>query len=289
MVELVGSAFDAAYPALAEYFRSMLARNWIESERRPAKRPGAFCTHSALNCQQRVFMTFSGTLGNATTLAHEVGHAWHSHLMRDMRPWAGIYPMTLAETASTFAEHLLAEGIYGNEQIPEQERLLMLDEQLTSAAVFLLDITTRFEFEKSFYDMRRKGEIPVSELKHLMVDVQKRVFGDALLDDGADPYFWASKLHFYITGTTFYNFPYTFGFLLARALAGMFKTDRKSFLPQYEDFLRLTGSAGVEAVVRQSLGVDIGRSGFWEKAIQGLSEPLHRYGKWIEAFGPESE
>ena len=126
-IEMVAAAFERGYPDLAAYFRTMLQHRWIESEKRPGKRPGAYCTDSPMTGEQRVFMTFSGALGNITTLAHEVGHAWHSHLLRDMRPLAQHYPMTLAETASIFAESLLAEGIYGDPGTRETEKLLMLD------------------------------------------------------------------------------------------------------------------------------------------------------------------
>lgn len=282
--DLVATAFDTAYPALAEYFVSMLNRRWIESEQRPAKRPGAFCTDSALNRQQRVFMTFNGTLGNITTLAHEVGHAWHSHLMRAMRPWAARYPMTLAETASIFAEHILAEGIYLGDRISEGEKLLMLDADLGSAAVMLLDITTRFEFEKTLYERRRAGELTVSELNALMIETQHRIYGNTLMEDGADPYFWASKLHFYITGTTFYNFPYTFGFLLARALSDMFQKNGRAFFGRYEEFLKSTGSGTVEDVLLRCLAVDIREPAFWENAIRSLNEPLQRYKTWMDQY-----
>ena len=274
---MVSGAFGGAYPDLDTYFRSMIAQSWIESEARPGKRPGAFCTASPLTGEQRVFMTFSGSLGNVTTLAHEVGHAWHDHLMGGMRTFARQYPMTLAETASIFAEQMLAEGIYRDDGIKDTHKLLMLDADLCSAAVMLLDITVRYEFEKAFYEERAEGEVPVSRLKELMVSTQQRVFGDALLEDGADPYFWASKLHFYITGVSFYNFPYTVGFLLARALIGRFRKEGKDFLPRYEDFLRLAGSGTVEQVTRRSLEVDVTRPEFWQESIRSLEAPLAKY------------
>ena len=110
---MVGRAFRQVYPGLADYFRQALEQRWIESPRSgPGKRPGAFCTGSELTGEQRVYMTFAGALRDASTLAHEVGHAWHGSLMRDLRPMARGYPMTLAETASVFAEQILAEGIW---------------------------------------------------------------------------------------------------------------------------------------------------------------------------------
>lgn len=276
-VAMVDSAFVAAYPALADYYKSFLAQRWLESEVRPGKRPGAFCTGSEFNKEQRVFMTFNGALGDVSTMAHEVGHAWHSHLLKDMRPVAQQYPMTLAETASIFAEHILAEGVYRDESISDAQKLLMLDSDLCGAAVLLLDITVRFEFEKAFHEERQNSEVSVSRLKELMVETQRRVWGDALEADGIDPLFWASKLHFYITGVTFYNFPYTFGFLLARSLFTLFKQEDAAFLPKYEEFLRLTGSDVVEGVIKRSLGANAADPEFWAQSVKGLEEPLKLY------------
>ncbi len=274
---LVGRAFRRVYPALADYFQQALDRRWIESQMRPGKRPGAFCTGSELTGQQRLFMTFAGALRDASTLAHETGHAWHGWLMRDLRPMARGYPMTLAETASVFAEKILAEGVAADPGLPDAQKLSMLDGELCDAAIMLLDITVRYEFERAFHDERASGEVGVSRLGKLMVAAQRRVWADALLPDGADPWFWASKLHFYITGTTFYNFPYTFGFLLAMALVRRFRQNGPSFLPDYERFLRLAGRGSAEEVVRQAIGEDIRRPEFWAGGILALEEPLTRY------------
>ena len=274
---MVGRSFRRVYPGLADYFDRALEQRWIESEKRGGKRPGAFCTGSDVSNEQRVYMTYGGVLRDVSTLAHEVGHAWHGWLMRDLRPMARGYPMTLAETASVFAEQILAEGVADDPGISDTQKLLSLDGGLCDAAIMLLDITVRYEFERAFHDERASGEVGVSRLKELMVEAQRRVWADALLPGGEDPWFWASKLHFYITGTTFYNFPYTFGFLLAMALVARFRAKGAAFLPDYERFLRLTGSGSAEEVVKQALGRDIRSQEFWAEGIQALEEPLARY------------
>jgi oligoendopeptidase F len=185
--------------------------------------------------------------------------------------------MTLAETASIFAEHILAEGVYTHPEIGDDQKRAMLDEDLSGMAVLLLDITTRFEFESAVYTERAAGELSVSRLKQLMVDAQRAVYGDALAVDGEDPYFWASKLHFYISELSFYNFPYTFGYLLARFLIARFRNEGPAFLPRYEAFLKASGSATVERVVGDTLGEDIGRPEFWQTAIDGLMPDLTRF------------
>ncbi|MBU1024300.1 M3 family oligoendopeptidase [bacterium] len=274
---MVGKSFATVYPALSEYYGSFLNDRWIESEKRGGKRPGAFCTGSHLTGEQRVYMTFNGALGDVTTLAHEVGHAWHGHLLKKLRPIARRYPMTLAETASIFAEHILAEGIYKDDSIDDSGKLLMLDADVCNAAVLLLDITVRFEFEKAFHEERMKGEVSVSRLKELMIEKQREIWGDAMAEGSEDEMFWASKLHFYITQVTFYNFPYTFGFLLARTLYNLFQKEGESFLARYEEFLMLTGSDTVENVAKRSIGVDLTDPGFWAAGIKSVEEPLKLY------------
>jgi len=273
----VKRAFSEVYPNLADYYGSFLSNRWMESESRPGKRPGAFCTGSHLTGEQRVYMTFNGTLSDVKTMAHEIGHAFHSHILKEQRPTARHYPMTLAETASIFGEHILAEGIYADDSVSADQKLLMLDTDLCGAATLILDITTRFEFEKKFHEERMNGEVSVARLKELMVETQREVFGDALTEGGEDPMFWASKLHFYITGVSFYNFPYTFGFLLARALYSMLKKEGPSFLPKYEAFLGMTGSATVEEVAMQTLGADTTKPEFWTESIRSLQGPIEQY------------
>jgi oligoendopeptidase F len=167
--------------------------------------------------------------------------------------------------------------------VSDAQKAMMLDVEVGHGAIYLLDIPVRYEFEKALYEECKNGELSVSRLKQLMVETQRRILGDVLESGGEDPYFWTSKLHFYITGITFYNFPYTFGFLLSRGLYAMFKKEGTSFLRKYEEFLRLTGSDTAENVVRRSLGRDLEHPEFWTEAIRSLEEPL----KQLEALLPK--
>ncbi|NKB66289.1 MAG: hypothetical protein GKR89_04440 [Candidatus Latescibacteria bacterium] len=280
---MVADSFRAAYPLLGQFVQETYAKDWIEWEPRPGKRPGAFCTGSLLTRESRIFMTYNQSLGGVQTLAHEVGHAFHSYIMRDLRPYARLYPMTLAEAASTFAEMVLAEGILADPSVKPRQKAAILDMEIGHGAAFLLDIPVRYEFEKAFYEERANGEVGVTRLRELMAENQRRLFGPVLEEGGEDPYFWASKLHFYITGVTFYNFPYTFGFLLSRGLFAQFKKEGPDFLGRYEDFLRYTGSGTAEEVARQTIGCDLEATDFWIQAIDTLEAPLDQ----LEALLPQ--
>lgn len=275
----VEKAFSAAYPHLGSYFRDMLAQRWIEAQPRAGKRPGAFCTGSQLRHEERIYMTFHGTVHDMVTLAHEAGHAWHSCVLRPARSYAASYPMTLAETASNFGEMILLGGLMNDPGITEATKAYLLDQEMLRAHSYLVNIPMRYEFEKAFYTERASGEVSVSRLSEFMSEAQRKLYGDTLLEDGTDPMFWASKMHFFISGISFYNFPYVFGYLLSQALFARFKVEGAAFLPRYESFLSMTGSATCEEVVKQTLGEDLTKPEFWATALKAMAPSLEAYEK----------
>lgn len=275
-VEMVRGAFGAAYPALQAFFERAIERRWVDHTPRPGKQPGAWCTSSPVIQQSRVFMTYAASMSDVSTLAHEIGHGFHAHTMRDVRPLLRSYPMTLAESASTFAELILNESLLRDERLSDGQRAALLGAALGDAAIFLLDITTRFRFERALYQRRASGELSADELGALMVQTQREVFGDALDPDGVDPLFWASKLHFFITSVSFYNFPYAFGYLLSRGMRAMHAREGEAFLPRYERFLQRSGSDWAHRVAKETLGVDLEQPDFWRDAIRSLAGPLEQ-------------
>ncbi|MEN8160574.1 MAG: M3 family oligoendopeptidase [Myxococcota bacterium] len=275
--EQVAAAFRELSGELADFAEHAFARRWIDYRPRDGKRPGGFCSSSSVIGESRIFMTYRDTLGDVSTLAHELGHAFHSWVMRDMRPWSRRYPMTLAETASTFAEQLVTDAVLAREDVPAEARATMLDARAQDGATFLLNIPTRFDFERAFYEERREGEVGVDRLKELMLDAQRAVYGDALDPEQLDPWFWASKLHFYISGLSFYNFPYTFGYLFSMGLFARARREGPDFVPRYEALLRETGSATAEEVARNALGIELGGPEFWNESIDLVEAAVDRF------------
>ena len=273
----VERSFASVYPKLGVYFRELLHRRWVEAQPRPGKRPGAFCSGSVLRHEERVYMTWHNTMHDMVTLAHESGHAWHSSVLRPARPLAANYPMTLAETASNFAEMILLDGLQSDPALQPAMKAYLLDQEMVRAHAYLINIPMRYEFEQKFYEERKQGEISITRFRQLMVAAQRQLYGDTLLPDGEDPMFWASKMHFFISGVSFYNFPYVFGYLLSQALFARFKAEGAAFLPRYEAFLAATGSATCEEVARQTLGADLTSPKFWATGIQALESSIKAY------------
>ncbi|WP_028560639.1 M3 family oligoendopeptidase [Paenibacillus pinihumi] len=257
--------FRAFNPDLAEFSEKAFREGWIEVEDRSGKRPGGFCTSFPKSRQTRIFMTYSGTASNIATLAHELGHAYHQYLMDDLPPLAQDYAMNVAETASTFAEMIVADSALQMATEP-QEKLAMLEDKLGRSVAFFMDIHARFVFETGFYEKRRSGMLSVEELSTLMEDAQAKAFGDIL--GRKHPEFWASKLHFYLTGVPFYNFPYTFGFLFSSGIYARALAEGQGFAQRYVDLLRDTGRMNVEDLAYKHLGVKLDDTSFWSEAVK---------------------
>ncbi|PEZ83363.1 M3 family oligoendopeptidase [Bacillus sp. AFS017274] len=259
---------------LANFTQKAFEDSWIEAEDRPGKRPGGFCTGFPLNKQSRIFMTYSGTPSNVSTLAHELGHAFHSYAMRDIHPLNRSYAMNVAETASTFAEMVVADAAV-KEAASEEEKLVLLEDKIQRSVALLMNIHARYLFETRFYDERKQGYVSAERLNELMVDAQKEAYGDALSD--YNPTFWASKLHFYITGVPFYNFPYTFGYLFSLGIYANALKEPAGFEEKYIALLKDTGSMKVEDLAEKHLGVDLKTRDFWEEAVNACMEDVEEF------------
>ncbi|KWW14006.1 MULTISPECIES: M3 family oligoendopeptidase [Peribacillus] len=259
---------------LASFTQKAFDDSWIEAEDRPGKRPGGFCTGFPLSKQSRIFMTYSGTPSNVSTLAHELGHAFHSYAMRDIHPLNRSYAMNVAETASTFAEMVVSDAAV-KEAGSEEEKLVQLEDKIQRSVALLMNIHARFLFETKFYEERKQGYVSAERLNELMLDAQKDAYGDALSD--YHPTFWASKLHFYITGVPFYNFPYTFGYLFSLGIYANALKEPAGFEEKYIALLKDTGSMKVEDLAKKHLGVDLTTRDFWEEAVLACMDDVEEF------------
>ena len=262
--EFILKQFGKFGPELEKFSRKAFEDEWIEAEDRPNKRPGGFCTGMPLSEQSRIFMTYSGTMSNVATLAHELGHAFHSHVLRPVHWMNRQYAMGVAETASTFAEMIVADAAV-KEATSADEKLALLEDKIQRSVAFFMNIHARFLFETRFYEERKKGIVAASRLNTLMEEAQREAFGDGLGE--VHPHFWASKLHFYISRVPFYNFPYTFGYLFSLSIYAKAIEEGSRFEEKYIALLQDTAIMSVEDLAMKHLGEDITQHAFWEKGI----------------------
>ena len=272
--DFVVEQFHRLSPRMAGFARLALESRWVEAEDRPGKRPGGYCTSLPVSRQSRVFMTFSGTSDGASTLAHELGHAYHNHVQWDLPIMARGFTLSTAETASTFAELVVSRAAISRAR-SQEEKLALLDEAMRDAATMFMNIHARFLFEQRFYDARKQRPLSVDQLNEMMVQAQKDAFRDGLA--GYHPQFWASKAHFYGSGTPFYNFPYTFGFLLSAGIYARALEAGPEFEESYVGLLRDTGRMTTEDLALRHLGADLTKPDFWLDAVDLVMAALPEF------------
>jgi oligoendopeptidase F len=228
-------------------------------------------------------MTFGRTFGGVSTLAHELGHAYHAWLLRELPYFATSYPMTLAETASTFCENLVMDGALTT--ATGDHRLSLLGKIGDEAVTMLMNLRARFLFETAFFENRRKQPLTADELSELMVVAQREAYKNGLAENGYHRLFWASKLHFYITNMPFYNFPYVFGYLFSSGLSARASVEGNSFAATYAKMLGDSGMMTCEELALRYLGEDITQTAFWENAVDKVLQVVPLFVEAAKASG----
>ncbi len=272
--QLIVEQFSLFSRDLAEFATLAFQQHWIEAEDRPGKRPGGFCTSFPMSKETRIFMTYAGTASNVSTLAHELGHAYHQHVMNDLPHLAQDYAMNVAETASTFAELIVADATVRAART-EQERITLLEDKIQRSVAFFMNIHARFLFENEFYHKREEGLVSAKQLNEMMIRAQKEAYCNELSE--YHPHFWAAKLHFYLTDVPFYNFPYTFGYLFSAGLYAQSIAEGSGFAEKYVALLRDTGIMTVEQLAAKHLGVDLTKPDFWQAAVDVTLEDVRLF------------
>ena len=253
--------------------------NWIDAEPRAGKRDGAFCMETRKG-ESRILMNYKPFYGSVSTLAHELGHAYHNLCLFERTELQSETPMTLAETASIFCEAIIAEEYM--KIADENEKLSLLESSLQRDCQTVVDISSRFIFESQVFESRNQRELSAREMCEIMLDAQKQTYGDGLDENFLHPYMWAVKPHYYSAGRSFYNFPYMFGMLFSMGLYAIYKYDPDSFVSKYDDMLSSTGMS-TAADLAKRFDMDIRSSEFWQGSFTKIREMVDEFESIIES------
>ncbi|MCD8158125.1 MAG: M3 family oligoendopeptidase [Clostridiales bacterium] len=256
---------------LGAFAKKAFKGEWVDAFPRKGKVGGAYCEYIKSIEESRVLMNFSGNFEDIITLSHELGHGYHNEVLRNESPVNSDYPMTLAETASTFCENLSykrAETVFSGQNL-----LTVKESRLSGELQSICDIYSRFLFEDSFFEERKKGGLSAEEICSLMEKAQKKAYFEGLDPEYLHPYMWLCKPHYYDADFNYYNYPYAFGDLFARSLFAMYEEKGAEFVPQYDIILSNAGKKTVKEVGKLA-GIDFTDKTFWEKGIKNILKDI---------------
>jgi len=270
---LVITNFAQFSPQLARLAQTAFERNWIDAEQRTGKRGGAFCSEVAAVDESRILCNFDGSLDQVSTVAHELGHAFHNHAQVGKTILQTITPMTLAETASIMCETLLIDAALRDAKSADEE-LAILETDLIGKTQVIVDITSRYLFEQEVFERRAKSELSADDLCEIMLRCQKETYGDGLDERYLHPWMWTWKPHYYTR--SFYNFPYAFGLLFATGLYAIYQKRGADFVPDYIELLASTGE-GSAADLAARFGINLHERAFWQASLDVIGQRIERY------------
>lgn len=257
---------------LASMAQKAFKDNWVDYTPRKGKVGGAFCANLSSIKESRVMTNFEGSFDDVMTLAHELGHAFHGESIFKESPLNGNYTMPVAETASIFCETIVMNAAL-NEVDSDAEKIFLLESSLQGSSQVVVDIMSRFLFERAVFEGRETTVFDESELKDLMLKAQEDTYGDGLDPKTRHPYMWICKPHYYSAGLSYYNFPYTYGLLFAKGLYAKYLEDKQAFVKVYDDLLRTTGKAMVEDVASK-VGIDVTQKDFWLSSLAIIKKDI---------------
>lgn len=269
--------FGKFSPELAAFARRAFDKNWIDAEQREGKRGGAFCMEVQGVKESRILCNFDGSFDQVSTLAHELGHAFHNYCIfkAGKTELQRKYPMTLAETASIMCETIVTEAVLSQTNEP-QEQLALLEAQLNNASQVTVDIYSRFLFEKEVLERRETSELSAEDFNEIMFRAQKETYGDGLDERHLQKFMWTWKPHYYSPDAPFYNFPYAFGLLFATGLYAIYQNRGGDFVPDYMNLLASTGE-DTAANLAKRFGIDITKRKFWDDSLAIIGKRVDRY------------
>ena len=259
-------------PEMAKFVDNAFEQDWIDLYPREGKTGGAFCAGAHFADRSMVMTNFQGSHSDVSTIAHELGHAWHNRCMAGLPYALTGAPMPLAETASIFNETMLAHQVLA--KATEAEQLTLLDASLMESTQTIVDILSRYLFETEVIETRADHAMTVDELKDAMLRAQEATYGDGLDPQVRHPYMWACKSHYY--SSNFYNFPYAFGELFGKGVFAQYLEKGSAFVPQYNQLLRSCGS-GTVAEVAASVGIDVRSADFWRSSLAVIKDEIDRF------------
>lgn len=273
-IEFIVSNFKTFSKRLADFTYMAYDEEWLDVEPREGKRGGAFCSNVHSIGESRIMANFDGSFSNMTTLAHELGHAYHGYNLKNESVLNSDYPMPIAETASIFNETIVVNAALRDAS--KEDQVSILESAISDANQVIVDIYSRFLFESELFERRKDHTLSVKELKEIMTDAQKKSYGEGLDHNILHPYMWANKPHYYSAGLSFYNFPYAFGLLFAKGLYAEYLKQGDKFLGIYDELLRNTGKMTIPELTK-SVGIDIETPDFFRSSLEIIKKDIEKF------------
>ena len=262
--QIVQTAFDSLSPRAGSVVSRFFDERWIDAPPGLDKRGGAFSASTVPSVHPYVMLNYTDRRRDVLTLAHELGHGLHQTLAADRGVFHQDTPLTVAETASVFAEELVFGRLLEAEQDPAS-RLGLLAEAVEGQIATVFRQIAMNQFEDRVHTARRsEGELSVERFGELWYETQFELLGDSVeITDGYRSW-WSYVPHF--IGSPGYVYAYSYGQLLALSVYRLYEERGDEIVPGYLEMLASGGSRSPEEL-GALVGVDLTDPSFWDNGL----------------------
>lgn len=269
--QIVQQAFDSLAPEAGRVIERFFEERWIDAPPAAGKRGGAFSAGTVPSVHPYVLLNYTGRRRDVLTLAHELGHGLHQKLAGRQGVFHHDTPLTLAETASVFAEELVFGRLLAAEQDP-RGRLALLGEAVEGQIATIFRQIAMNQFEDRIHTERREvGELSVERFGELWAETQAEMLGDTVEITEGYRSWWSYVPHF--VGSPGYVYAYAFGQLLALSVYNLYQERGDDIVPDYLEMLAAGGSRSPEDLAAM-VGVDLSDPSFWDRGLDLVESQL---------------
>ena len=269
--DLVIDSFSSFSEQAADVVERFFGEHWIDAPPTPVKRGGAFSASTVPSVHPYVLLNYTGKRRDVMTLAHELGHGLHQTLARDQGIFHQDTPLTVAETASVFAEEITFARLLERAETPES-RLSLLAEAVEGQIATVFRQIAMNQFEDRVHTARKdEGELAVERFGELWAETQSELLGDSVEITGGYRSWWSYVPHF--IGSPGYVYAYAFGQLLALSVYRLYIERGEEVVPAYLEMLTAGGSRSPEEL-GSIVGVDLTDPGFWDSGLELVEEQV---------------
>ncbi|WNZ29658.1 MAG: hypothetical protein IAX21_01950 [Candidatus Bathyarchaeota archaeon] len=265
--ELVTQAYSRLDSEYATAVKEMFSKQHIDASPRFGKRNGAFCACYYNGKSAYILSSFTGTLSDVFTLAHELGHATHDwYASRNQTISNMSIPSIVAETASIFGELLLTDQLLDQAKT-KAEKTAVLCLVLDEAGMTAFQVSARVWFEQTLYSSIEKGEyLDYQTICNLWTDARSRIYKNAVTWLPEMDAEWTMKPHYFMPNYRFYNYPYVYAQMFVYALYDQYLKEGKTFAPKLKEALS-AGSSVSPLQIGKIVNLDGSEPNFWNKGI----------------------
>lgn len=276
---MILDALQVMGPEYAEVMETALTERWVDLADNIGKSTGAFCS-SPYGVHPFILMTWTDTMRDAFTLAHELGHAGHFYLANRKQRIMNVRPsLYFIEAPSTMNEMLLAQHLFSKTNDPKMKRWVINQLMGTYYHNFVTHLLEG-EYQRRVYELAEQGcALTASVLSEQTTAVLSEFWGNGVkLDEGAG-LTWMRQPHYYMG---LYPYTYSAGLTASTIVSQQIKEEGRPAVERWLNVLKTGGTmkpldllkhAGVDMSTDQPIRQAVAYVGTLVDELEKLYDP----------------